>query len=42
MSSESDGGDEQWDAINEKGDHKDTNYYYDGEMLGKDGKPLTE
>jgi hypothetical protein len=24
------------------GNDKETNYYYDGEMLGKDGKPLSE
>lgn len=42
MSSGGSGGeDEQWDGINAKGD-KDVNYYYDGEMLGKDGKPLSE
>jgi hypothetical protein len=41
MSSASDGEDEQWDGINQKGD-KEVNYYYDGEKLGKDGKPLTE
>ncbi len=42
MSSASGGEDEQWDGINQKGGDKDVNYYYDGEMLGKDGKPLSE
>jgi hypothetical protein len=41
MSSGEDDGDEQWDSLG-NGNDKDNNYYYDGEMIGKDGKPLSE